>query len=68
MIMFDFDMFPDIGEGIFPLPENGNCPFCEDNGNGGESGNGKPHHGPDWEVPSVRAFIREQKAPVRRRG
>lgn len=40
--MFDFDMFPDIGEGLFPLPESGNCPFCEDNGNGGESGNVNP--------------------------
>ena len=37
-IMLDLDMFPDMGDGLFPLPERKGCSSCGDNGNG-DNGN-----------------------------
>ena len=36
--MLDLDMFPDMGDGLFPLPERKGCSSCGDNGNG-DNGN-----------------------------
>ena len=53
------------GEDIAP-PERTRSVDEKLNADFGKAGKRKPHHGPDCEVPSVRAFIREQKSPKRR--